>query len=292
MGGNPPFVSELIKFLTSVPQPHGDWREFVCGLSAAFVNITITFPINKIIFRQIIHDVGVSRAIQQLSHEGVFFLYRGILPPLCQKSVSLSLMFGVYEECRIPMMRSNIPAYIANPSAAIIAGSIEALLTPFERVQTLLQDRSYHQHFQNMRHAFRILGAEYGFREYYRGLTPILLRNGPSNALFFYLRGEAKHRLPSSEKWWGELTKDFLSGAVIGAFLSCVFYPCNVLKFHMQSRLGVPFQSMTEAFRDIYNERNRSIFKLYRGVHMNCTRAFISWGVINVAYEWSKSVLY
>lgn len=30
-----------------------NWREFACGWSAAFVNITITYPINKVIFRQV-----------------------------------------------------------------------------------------------------------------------------------------------------------------------------------------------------------------------------------------------
>lgn len=30
-----------------------DWREFVCGWGAAFINISITFPINKLIFRQV-----------------------------------------------------------------------------------------------------------------------------------------------------------------------------------------------------------------------------------------------
>lgn len=29
------------------------WREFLCGWGAACVNITITYPINKIIFRQV-----------------------------------------------------------------------------------------------------------------------------------------------------------------------------------------------------------------------------------------------
>ncbi|KAJ9582550.1 hypothetical protein L9F63_003108, partial [Diploptera punctata] len=29
-----------------------DWREFGCGWGAAVINITVTFPINKIIFRQ------------------------------------------------------------------------------------------------------------------------------------------------------------------------------------------------------------------------------------------------
>ena len=30
-----------------------DWREFACGWGAALINITVTFPINKIIFRQV-----------------------------------------------------------------------------------------------------------------------------------------------------------------------------------------------------------------------------------------------
>lgn len=30
-----------------------NWREFVCGWGAAFINITVTYPVNKIIFRQV-----------------------------------------------------------------------------------------------------------------------------------------------------------------------------------------------------------------------------------------------
>ncbi|GFG31361.1 hypothetical protein Cfor_06087 [Coptotermes formosanus] len=30
-----------------------DWREFLCGWGAAFINISITYPINKLIFRQV-----------------------------------------------------------------------------------------------------------------------------------------------------------------------------------------------------------------------------------------------
>lgn len=37
--------------------------------------------------------------------------------------------------------------------------------------------------------------AENGFKELYRGLVPVLLRNGPSNAVFFILREEAQ-KLP------------------------------------------------------------------------------------------------
>lgn len=32
---------------------HPEWREFVCGWGAAFINIAVTFPINKVMFRQV-----------------------------------------------------------------------------------------------------------------------------------------------------------------------------------------------------------------------------------------------
>lgn len=73
----------------------------------------------------------------------------------------------------------------------MIAGSFEAVLMPFERVQTILADSAYHEKYKNTQHAFRVITIENGFKELYRGLVPILLRNGPSNALFFILREEA-----------------------------------------------------------------------------------------------------
>lgn len=33
----------------------GDYREFACGWAAAMINITVTFPVNKLIFRQVRH---------------------------------------------------------------------------------------------------------------------------------------------------------------------------------------------------------------------------------------------
>lgn len=41
-----------------------------------------------------LHGVHASSAFHQLRREGVTFLYRGIFPPLAQKTVSLALMFG------------------------------------------------------------------------------------------------------------------------------------------------------------------------------------------------------
>lgn len=86
--------------------------------------------------------------------------------------------------------------YISKVLAGLTAGSVEGILMPFERIQTLLADSTHHSLFKNTTQAFRYVWANHGFTELYRGLTPILLRNGPSNAIFFILREEAADRLP------------------------------------------------------------------------------------------------
>jgi hypothetical protein len=41
-----------------------------------------------------------------------------------------------------------------------------------------------------------MIWSEFGWKEFYRGLVPILFRNGPSNAVFFVLREEAQKFQP------------------------------------------------------------------------------------------------
>lgn len=106
------------------------------------------------------------------------------------------LSSGVYDGTRRPLVDAGLNPYIAKIIAGVTAGSVEAALMPFERVQTLLADSTYHSLFRNTVQAFRYLWSNHGFAELYRGITPILLRNGPSNAMFFVLREEAADRLP------------------------------------------------------------------------------------------------
>lgn len=103
-----------------------------------------------------LHGVKISTAFRQLRSEGISFLYRGMFPPLAQKSLSLSLMFGVYDGIRRPAIEYyHMNEYTAKCLAGIIAGTFEAVLMPFERVQTILADATYHEKYKNTHHAFR-----------------------------------------------------------------------------------------------------------------------------------------
>ncbi|XP_061400772.1 mitochondrial nicotinamide adenine dinucleotide transporter SLC25A51 [Musca vetustissima] len=269
-----------------------DWREFACGCGAAFVNIGITYPIYKMIFRQILHDVPITSAFSQLRHEGLMFLYRGMFPPLAQKTISLSVMFGIFDGTRRYLVDDyHMNAYKAKIIAGIAAGTVETILLPFERVQTLLAHSKYHEHFANTHLAFRYVLTNHGFKELYRGIVPVLWRNGPSNALFFILREEASERLPQRSSLSTKAAQEFVSGAIIGASISTIFYPLNVIKVAMQSDMGHAAESMTQSFLKIYRERGNSIAHFYRGCGFNTARSFVSWGVMNAAYENMKKVI-
>ncbi|XP_063980201.1 mitochondrial nicotinamide adenine dinucleotide transporter SLC25A51 [Diachasmimorpha longicaudata] len=265
-----------------------DTREFICGWGAAVINVTVTYPINKIIFRQILEAVPATTAVRQLSREGLGLLYRGILPPLCQKTLSLSIMFSVYEGSRTRLTILTHHPVFSKIIAANFAGGVEAILMPLERVQTLLQDWRYHGKFRNTPDAFKYLLSHHGVTECYRGLVPIVVRNGLSNLTFFTLRDLSKEMLGDDRT----LFSNFVSGALIGGFTSTLFYPMNVIKIHMQSKIGGDFEKFGASLKDVWVSRNRSIRSFYQGVHLNYMRSFISWGVINAAYDFLKTLVF
>lgn len=266
-----------------------NWHEFAAGGSAAIVNIMTTFPLYKTMLRQQIDGIGMLCAFRQVKNEGVFNLYRGVGPPLIQKAVSCSIMFGSYHSIQKTLIekypRTNETSL--KILAAMVAGSFESLMTPFERVQTLLaiSEHKDYAKVHNTVHAFLKIKKHHNFKEYYRGFTAVLLRNGPSTALFFLLREPIKGLFPSSDSGLTNVAEDFVSGAVLGASISTLAYPLNVVKSNMQKRLGNEYKSILFTFKEVYNKRGRSMRRIYFGVSLNFSRALVSWGIINAAYE-------
>lgn len=72
---------------------------------------------------QMLHGVEMKSAVQELRQEGFAFLYRGILPPLAQRTVSLSLMFGLYDGTKKPLVKLGVNEYLAKVIAGMTAGN-------------------------------------------------------------------------------------------------------------------------------------------------------------------------
>ena len=238
-----------------------------------------------------LQGINAKKALWNIHHEGIYYLYRGLLPPLIQKTCSSSLMFGVYDETQRHLLNDKWNKYVAKTIAAMMSGNIEAILVPFERVQTLLSDATYHTRFKNTVHAFQQIQRTHGFREFYRGLIPVLLRNGPSNAIFFLVREKLQGHSSKIESRFHRSFMEFINGACLGAVLTSIFYPLNVVKIQVQSKLGGPYENFFRVFMHIYRERGSKLRYIYRGFHMTIIRSFFSWGIINTAYENMKAFL-
>ena len=260
--------------------------EFFCGLGAAFINISCTFPIYKVMFRQQLQGVSVYMALRQMKMEGARNLYRGFLPPLLQKTTSLSIMFGSYRQFQLHLDEAfpAVPVSCNHAAAAMLAGTLEMTLLPFERIQVLLQSRAFHNRFRNTLHAARALRA-YGVREYYRGASVVFCRNGPSNVLFFLGREALNDATPHLSHVSSHVVKDLVCGAFLGAVISTLFFPLNVVKAYMQSTLGGRHVGVWPTFNVIWQERGHRLTELFRGVHLNYTRSLMSWAIINASYE-------
>ncbi|CEG44049.1 solute carrier family 25 member 51 [Plasmopara halstedii] len=264
-------------------------REFFCGGSAAAVNIVVTFPPNKVMFRQQLLGLDTWQAVENVRSEGWLMLYRGVVPPLLQAMVSKSIMFGLYNFYDKLLSEKYGERKGLNLVAAGLAGTSEAVLAPFERAQTLLQTPKYNREITGAYDAMIHIN-KYGLKEHYRGLTAILCRNGPGNILFFGMREPVRRMLPRGETATAIMTNDFICGAMLGALISTFTFPINVARTRMQSVYGQSFIGPWEALQLTYKERGNSMRRLYRGVQMNFFRSLMSWGIINSTYEKLKSI--
>ena len=158
-----------------------------------------------------LYNLPTSKAFDQLLREGPSLLFRGLLPPLCQKTISSSIMFGSYHYYSHSLCRefSNLPPQLCKSTGAALAGCTEALLTPLERLQTILQDKKY-KNLQNTGHAVRHIWRNYGVLEFYRGWSAVIVRNSVTNVLFFGARERVRGRLPSKKNISWNYFYDFL----------------------------------------------------------------------------------
>ena len=110
--------------------------------------------------------------------------------------------------------------------------------------------------------------------------------------IFFYARERVRDNIPNELKEresaeshikWGALATDFICGAITGAVISTLFYPVNVTKTHMQLKVGGNFLSFVSVFTKLL--KDRGFRGMFHGVHVNYTRSFLSWGIINTTYS-------
>ncbi|KAH7643432.1 mitochondrial nicotinamide adenine dinucleotide transporter SLC25A51 [Dermatophagoides farinae] len=261
--------------------------EYLCGMGAGLLSVIVTFPVNKLMFRQSVWGFDVVSAIRQLRIEGIGYLYRGIGPPLFVKPLTSSLMFGTYNQFyRMLWMKNDGYNLQASLIASLLSGATEALVsTPFERVQMILQDGRFNNQYTNMFDTFYQI-RRYGIQEYYRGFRITVLRNGPSTFLYFCSLDYCEQRLSNelsslSTTKHHQFVRKFITGALLGATISTLIYPLNVIRTRIQIQpIGTKHMTIRTAFEQLLMERIGTERSLVAGIHANLVRSFLHWGCL------------
>ncbi|XP_067903096.1 solute carrier family 25 member 53-like [Heterodontus francisci] len=264
-----------------------------CGIGAASSCLAtfLTFPVHKTIFRQQIHGFIIRKAVTQLCQEGLIKFYRGILPPLLAKTIQGTLLFGTYDSL-IGIMSPEGTHLYHRCIAGSLSGIIEALvLTPFERVQNVLQDHRKDVKLPNIQSILKEFNS-YSFKDklqlgYYRGFLPILLRNGTGSALYFSFKDPIKNSL--LDKGIPSGISAFVSGSLNGMMVCFILYPLSVVIANMQSHIGEEKMSLWNFISKFWVSRARSLLYIYRGGSLVILRSCITWGITTTIYELLKA---
>ncbi|XP_069749225.1 solute carrier family 25 member 53-like [Narcine bancroftii] len=265
-----------------------------CGIGATSTCLAtfLTFPIHKIIFRQQIHVFIIREAFSQLYQEGFLRLYRGLLPPLLAKTIQGTLLFGTYDSILGSMMPENTNIY-QRSIAGSLSGAMEALaLTPFERVQNILQDHRKDSKLPNIQSILKLFNS-YSFRHkfqlgYYQGFLPILMRNVTGSTLYFSFKDTIKSAFLDTDvpKW----ISAFASGSLSGMVVCFILYPLSAVIANTQSQIRVEKINIRNFIDNFWTSRARSLLYVYRGCSLVILRSCITWGITTVIHDILKEV--
>uniref|UniRef100_A0A914QLY4 Mitochondrial carrier protein n=1 Tax=Panagrolaimus davidi TaxID=227884 RepID=A0A914QLY4_9BILA len=90
------------------------------------------------------------------------------------------------------------------------------------------------------------------------------------------------------EKTSYHLFSDFVSGAILGACISTLVFPINVVKTKMQANMGKKNDHFFKVLKVVWIERDHSLKEIYRGSQLNFIRSLLAWGITNSTFEYMR----
>jgi hypothetical protein len=244
--------------------------ELLAGGISAFVSTLLVFPFYKVVYRQQINNLSLPCAARQVASEGLVLAYRGVLPPLTSRVISIGMMFGLYDYFLFQLGGDEDRASVRLNSAVLTSVVETSILMPFDRIQAVLSANKYNNAYKNTLDVIEKL-KPFGFTEYYKGYSVTMLRSAVSTGLFFTARPLVKKHVPLAD---GTVLHSFVSGGLLGGAVSSCVYPITVVKHIHQSTVGKT--KLVKAFKNA---------PLFRGIGSNFMRSLLTWGTLMSVHD-------
>ncbi|XP_003832903.2 solute carrier family 25 member 47 isoform X1 [Pan paniscus] len=287
----------------------------VCGVAVGYPLDTV-----KVRIQTEPKYTGIWHCVRDTYHrERVWGFYRGLSLPVCTVSLVSSVSFGTYRHCLAHICRLRYGSPDAKPAKADItlsgcaSGLVRVFLTsPTEvakvRLQTQTQEQKQQRRlsasgpsavppmcpappacpepkYRGPLHCLATVAREEGLRGLYKGSSALLLRDGHSFATYFLSYAVLCEWLSPAGHSRPDVLGVLVAGGCAGVLAWAVATPMDVIKSRLQAdgqgqrRYRGLLHCMVTSVRE---EGPRVLFK---GLVLNCCRAFPVNMVVFVAYE-------
>ncbi|XP_041765196.1 mitochondrial 2-oxodicarboxylate carrier [Anopheles merus] len=298
--------SDLKEFLRQAAMQVG------AGGSAGFVEVCIMHPLDLVKTRlqlqaspsagaakSTTYYNGVFDCIRKMARsEGVFSLYKGILPPVLVETPKRAVKFLTFEQYkRFFLFGSDKPTPLTFSLAGLGAGVTEAILVnPFEMVKVTLQANKNKMGQVPSTWAVTkqiINESGFGLNGLNRGLTATIGRNGVFNMIYFGFYHSVKGIVPEYKDPVQEFLRKVGIGFVSGTLGSIVNIPFDVAKSRIQGPQPTPGQVKyrTTFGSMVIVAREEGFGALYKGLTPKVMRLGPGGAIMLVVYDYVYAFL-
>ncbi|KAK7141822.1 hypothetical protein R3I94_011493 [Phoxinus phoxinus] len=257
--------------------------DFIAGSVGGAFGVAVGYPLDtvKVRLQTQTHYSGVWECVRRsFRTEGVRGFYRGMSMPLTTVSISSSLVFGTYRNVlhslhRMRHRSAADPHHKADIFLSGFSGGVAQVLvmSPADMVKVRLQCQAEGRRYGGPLHCLLRIARDEGPLGLYKGSAALALRDGPSFATYFLIYNSICDAL-SAENTQPGWPVVLLAGGVSGMCGWAVGTPMDVIKARLQVS-GVSGRRYRGFFHCVtHSVRTEGIAVLFRGLTLNCIRAF------------------
>jgi len=266
----------------------------IAGATAGAVEGFVTYPTEYVktasqFSGNKLGPIGIIRTT--VKEKGIRGLYSGCGALVTGNALKAGVRFISYE--RFKSMLADAEGKVSPPRsllAGLMAGMVEAVVavTPSETIKTKLIDDSKRPQpqYKGLVHGTVSIVREEGIRGVYRGLFPVMLRQGANSAVRFTSYSMLKQFVQGNARPGQTLSSGltFAIGGVAGLITVYITMPLDVVKTRMQS-LDAPrlYRNSFHCAYKVFSENG--IRGFWKGTTPRLTRLVMSGGIVFTVYE-------
>ncbi|KAI9294368.1 citrate transporter [Neoconidiobolus thromboides FSU 785] len=276
-------------------------KSLTAGMIAGSIEATITYPTEYV--KTQLQLPGSNKLFtgpidclkKTITEKGIRTLYSGLSPMILGTAAKAGIRFVVYDSIKDQLRNKNGSLSFGNTVlAGLMAGLSEAFLvvTPAETIKTkLIQDQnSKIKQYNGMIHGVKSIIKSEGLIGIYRGVVPVMLRQGSNSAIrltsYQILKDYCyKHSLGISkdEKNLTIITT-FLLGMIAGTITVYTTMPIDNVKTKMQSKeASLRYKNSYHCL--IQTVKETGVLSLWNGATPRLGRLLLSGGIVFSVYE-------